>query len=80
MCGDPFEAGEEGGKGGSKARDVLLVATRAIAAGEALTRDYSQVPRLEPPASPSPSPNPHTFPYPYPPPTANPTLSPNTLP
>ena len=48
MCGDPFETSEEGGKGGSKARDVLLVATRAIAAGEALTRDYSQVPRLEP--------------------------------
>jgi len=43
VCGDPFEAGEEGDKGGSKARDVLLVATRPIAAGEALTRDYSQV-------------------------------------
>jgi len=48
VCGDPFEAVEGEGKEGGKARDVLLVATRAIGAGEALTRDYSQVPRLEP--------------------------------
>ena len=39
VCGDP-----RGGGGGGGARDVLLVATRAIAAGEALTRDYSEVP------------------------------------
>lgn len=34
--------------GGGAARDVLLVATRAIGAGEALTRDFTAVPRVEP--------------------------------
>jgi len=41
VCGDPRG-------GGSSEGDVLLVATRAIAKGEALTRDFSTVPRVEP--------------------------------
>ena len=41
VCGDP-----RGGSGSEG--DVLLVATRAIAEGEALTRDFSNVPRVEP--------------------------------
>ena len=41
VCGDPRGGG--GSEGG-----VLLVATRAIAKGEALTRDFTAVPRVEP--------------------------------
>ena len=43
VCGDP----RAGGEGGAE-RDVLLVATRAIEKGEALTRDFTAVPRVEP--------------------------------